>query len=346
LNTETLTFAVILLGLLYTYTNGFQDGSSVAATAIWSRAMPPWQAIIWVALAEFLGALLGGSAVASAIQSITCYPETPTTLLVLASGLSAAVCWNFITRWARLPSSSTHALVGGVLGAVIADAGGFQYIVWGTPDSLLHPTGLWKVILSLFISPLLGFAGGFLLFLIALIFLQYASTRINKWLNALQIFAVTALAFGHGANDTQKAMGVIVLALNATAATPHTDIPQYVRLLTGGAMVLGIISLSPGIVRRVGGGIYKIQSLHALVAQTAAAGIVSFGSATGGPVSASQIISSSVVGVGAAQRLKGVHWKVVQDMLLAWFLTIPGAAVMAMILHRCLFHWLKYAFAI
>jgi PiT family inorganic phosphate transporter len=260
--------------------------------------------------------------------------------------LTAAITWNFFTRAVGLPSSSTHALIGGVLGAVVTEGGGLQYVVWGTPDSLLHPTGLWKVIISLFVSPLLGFIGGYLLFIVSLFLLRNASTKINKWLNGLQILSVTSLAFGHGANDTQKAMGVIVLALNATRADPLTDIPTYVRLLTGAAMVCGIISLAPAIVRRVGGGIFKIHSLHALVAQTSAAAIVAYGSATGGPVSASQIISSSVVGVGAAQRKKGVHWKVVQDLLLAWVFTIPGAAILAAIMHRCLFHWLRYAFSI
>jgi len=344
LNTETLIVIVFSLALLYTFTNGFQDGSSVAATAIWSRAMPPWQAIVCVASAEFLGAYFGGSAVANAIQSITCYPRNASILLVLASALSAAIIWNFFTRWVRLPSSSTHALVGGVLGAVITE-GGVQYVVMGTPD-LLHPTGLWKVILSLFVSPLLGFIGGYLVFIVALFLLRNASNKVSKWLNAFQVISVTALAFGHGANDTQKAMGVILLALNASRPEPLTDIPSYVRILTGAAMVIGIISFSPGIVRRVGGGIFKIHTLHALTAQTSAAVIVAYGSATGGPVSASQIISSSVVGVGAAQRRKGVHWKVVQDMLLAWLFTIPGAALLAAILHRCLFHWLRYAFSI
>jgi len=346
LNTEVLLIVVVALALVYTYTNGFQDGSSVTATAISSRAMAPWQAIFWVASAEFLGACFGGSAVANAIQSITSYPENGSMLLVLASGLSAAIGWNFLTRALGLPSSSTHALVGGVLGSVIAEGNGMRYVVMGTPDSLLHPTGFWKVLISLFVSPLLGFLGGYLLFIFMLFLLRNASTRIGKWLNASQILTVTLLAFGHGANDTQKAMGVIVLALNATRSEPLTDIPSYVRIMTGAAMVFGIISLSPAIVRRVGGGIFKIQSLHALVAQMSAAAIVAYGSATGGPVSASQIISSSVVGAGAAQRKKGVHWKVVTDMLLAWTFTIPGAALFAALLHRCFFQWLKYAFSI
>jgi inorganic phosphate transporter, PiT family len=345
LNSETLTVIVFSLALLYTFTNGFQDGSSVAATAIWSRAMPPWQAIVLVASAEFLGAYFGGSAVASAIQSITSYPRNASILLVLASALSAAIIWNFFTRWVRLPSSSTHALIGGVLGAVITE-GGVQYVVMGNANSLLHPTGLWKVIISLFVSPLLGFLGGYVVFIVALFLLRNATTKITKWLNAMQVISVTALAFGHGANDTQKAMGVILLALNSTRTDPLTDIPSYVRILTGAAMVIGIISFSQGIVRRVGGGIFKLHTIHALTAQASAAAIVAYGSATGGPVSASQIISSSVVGVGAAQRRKGVHWKVVQDMLLAWLFTIPGAALLAAVLHRCIFHWLRYAFSI
>jgi inorganic phosphate transporter, PiT family len=337
---HALILLVIALSLFYTYTNGFQDGSSVTATAIASRAMAPWQAVALVSLAEFLGACFGGSAVAATIQSITSYPDDPLILPVLASGLTAAIVWNYFTRMIRIPSSSTHALIGGVVGAIVSQADGFRYIEWGSPSNLVQSTGLWKVIISLFVSPCVGFVGGYAFFLLMVFALRNTSTQITRWLKLLQAGAITLLGFAHGANDSQKAMGVIMLALNSRGAVHLNSIPDYVRLLTGLALVAGICSIAPGIVRRVGSGIFKLQSVHALVAQMSAAAIVLFGSETGGPVSASQVIASTVVGVGAAQRSKGVHWKAVQDLVAAWLFTIPGAAITAMVLQRCLFHLL------
>ena len=342
MDAHTLAYVVIGITLFFTYTNGFQDGSSVAATAIGCRALKPYQAILVVSAAEFCGALFGGSAVANAIQSITSFPDQPSLLPVLASGMTAAIVWNFFTRAIKVPSSSTHALVGGVVGAIVTQSGSFRYIIMGTPDHLMHANGLWKVILSLIISPLIGFGAGYLALCLALILLSRATTRINKSIKTAQWFVVPLLAFGHGANDTQKAMGIILLALNAIG-TEHLDsIPTWVRIITGGAMVLGIASLAPGIVKQVGTGIYRLRPIHALMAQISAASVILTGSATGGPVAASQIIASSVVGVGSAQRLKGVHWKVAQDMVAAWFFTIPGAAMMAFIIHTVVFHWLEF----
>jgi PiT family inorganic phosphate transporter len=333
--------SVILISCVFTYTNGFQDGSSVAATAIATKAIPPYATIFIVALFEFMGAYFGGSAVAQAIRSITSYPDRASILPVLASGLTAAIFWNYFTRAVKIPSSSTHALIGGILGAVITESHGAQYITWGTIDHVIQATGLWKVIFSLFLSPLIGFGAGYLLLLIMIALLIRANRKIEKVINILQLFVTSALAFGHGANDTQKAMGLIVLALNAVDPSQSTEIPNWVRILSGSAMAFGVISFAPGIVKRIGQGIFKVTSLHALTAQAASAIVVLYGSASGGPISASQVIASSVIGVGAAQRGKGVHWLVARDMLAAWFFTIPGAAIMAFLIHSVFFHWLE-----
>jgi len=333
---------IVTLSVLYTYTNGFQDGSSVAASAIACRAMSRAQCIFVVATFEFLGALLGGSAVANTIHSITSWPDRADLLPVLSSGLFAAIMWNFITKLLKVPSSSTHALVGGMLGAIFAASGGFQLIVWGSPFPLSHPTGVWKVICSLFISPLVGFGAGYLCFVTVLLLLMRASTRVNVPLKQLQALTVAALAFGHGANDTQKAMGVLLLALSACGFYHQgADIPLWIRLLSGTAMVAGIVSMAPGIMKRVGSGIYRLRPVHGFVTQLAAAVVVGVGSYTGGPVSASQVIASTVMGVGTAERRKGVHWLVARDMFLAWFLTIPCAGFLAACVYVGLFHYLN-----
>ena len=320
---------VILLSLLFTYTNGFQDGSSVAAGAIACRAMSKLQAILLCATCEFLGALLGGSAVSKSIANLTSWPDDLSILPILSSALFAAILWNYVTKIIKVPSSSTHALVGGILGALYAAGQGFKYIIWGDPGYLIHPTGVYKVVISLFASPLLGFLAGYFLFEIVVLALSRATTKVNKPLRWLQWITVALLAFGHGANDTQKAMGIVVLALGAVTNGAITDIPLWVRLISGVAMAVGIASIVPGIVKRVGGGIYRLRPLHGLVTQTASALIVLVGSATGGPVSASQVIASTVIGVGSAERKKGVHWLIARDMIVAWMITIPSSAALA-----------------
>lgn len=330
---------VVTLCLIFTYTNGFQDGSSVAASAIGSRSLSPVQTAILVCVFEFLGALLGGSAVTDTIHSIIDCPCRTDLLPVLASGLSAAILWNFLTKIARLPSSSTHALVGGVLGSVYA-ASGWTHVVWGSPGAIYNATGIWRVILSLFVSPLVGFIGGWLVLTFALFLLSRASTSVSKPIKQLQWVTTAAMAFGHGANDTQKTMGIITLGLAAAGIPIEHGIPIWVRLLCGTVMALGVACMVPGIVRRVGSGIFNLRPLHGLSTQIASSSILVIGSATGGPVSATQVISSCVMGVGFAARKKGVHWLVAQEMIMAWFLTIPCAGTLAWVIHCSCFHCL------
>jgi PiT family inorganic phosphate transporter len=331
---------VIFLSLLFTYTNGFQDGSSVAAGAISCRAMSKLHVIVLCAICEFSGAMLGGSAVAKSIGALTSWPDDMSILPVLASALFAAILWNYITKIIKVPSSSTHALVGGILGALYAGGHSFKYVIWGDPGYLIHPTGVYKVVISLFASPVLGFAAGYLFYKIVMFALSRATTRVNKPLRGLQWITVALLAFGHGANDTQKAMGIVLLALSAVTHGGITEIPLWVRIISGLAMACGIASLVPGIVKRVGGGIYKMRPLHGFVTEASSAIIVMVGSATGGPVSASQVIASTVMGVGTAERKKGVHWLIARDMIVAWMITIPFSGLLAYIVFELLFRFM------
>lgn len=331
---------VLLLSLVFTYSIGFQDGSGVAASALAAKAMTRKQAVALVSIFEFTGAMLGGSAVAKAMKDITNWPAEVSLLPVLASGLTAAILWNFVTRRYGIPSSSTHALVGGIIGGVVAGGGGTKYLTFGTPGMIIHATGIWKIILSLFLSPLAGFLAGFLLFRLLVFLLRGASSKANDKLNKLEWIVVPLLAFGHGANATQKTMGVMVLAL-FSAGFPITEgIPHWVRLSTALAVSLGILSVAPLIIRRIGG-IYNQRPLHGFVSQLTSSVIVTWASIVGGPLSTSQVVASSVVGVGSSERVKGVHWQVAKDIVGAWFLTIPSSAFVAFLLHFLIFSHLN-----
>lgn len=322
---QTLLLLLLFFGCLFSYTNGFQDGSSVAASPIASRSLEPGRAALLTALFEFLGALAGGSAVAGSIAAITSYTARDGFLSVLVVAFFCAIVWNFFTRLIKVPSSSTHALVGGLIGSIWGRFGNLDYINFGNFGYLLQPTGVAKVILTLFLSPLIGFVSGFLLLKLSLLVFRFASSRLTRALKRMQWLVLPLLAFGHGANDSQKVMGLLVLALIGQVDV----IPLSVRLLVGAAMTLGVVAMAPGIVKRVGSGIYRQRPLHAFVSEMASAVVVCFGSLTGGPVSASQVIASTVMGVGYADRRKGVQWLVARDMLMAWFLTIPCSAVLA-----------------
>lgn len=328
---------VILLALYFVYTDGFQVGSSVPATAIGCRALNPLQAVALAATFELAGALFGGSAVADTVASITSWPARADLLPVLVAGLAAASLWNHLMRWLKQPSSSTHALFGGVLGAVFAGAAGPEYIVWGNVNSIVDCTGVCKVVLSLLLSPFLGIAMGWFSLKLVTVLLMQASSRIVPTIKALQWVTVASLAFCHGANDSQKAMGVIVLALSAAGSSGADTIPFWVRVATGTAIALGVASMTPGIVKRVGTEIFRLRPLHGIMTQTAAASIILTASQAGGPVSTTQVIAGSVIGVGSAARLKGVHWLAAREMILGWFLTIPGAAFAAVTLYSLIF---------
>lgn len=328
-----LFIIVICLALLFTYSNGFQDGSSVAATAIGCRAMSPMQAVLLCAVFEFLGALFGGSAVSRTISGMTNCPAAHSLLAILASALLAAIFWNFMTKMFGMPSSSTHALVGGFAGALIY-AGGLKYVVIG---NIFHPSGVLKAVISLFASVLLGFSAGFIFLLAIMWLLSGASTRVNKLLKAAQWLITPALAFAHGANDTQKSMGILMLALVGADAAGSHGIPLWMRVLFGSAISLGVISLAPGIVKRVGSEIYRLRPVHGFTTQLASAAVVLGGSITGSPVSATQVIASTVMGIGTAERRKGVHWLIARDMILSWLFTIPCTFVLGGLIY-VIFH--------
>ncbi len=335
---------VVVLSLVFTFTNGLQDGSSVTAGLIVCRVLSPLKAVLLVSSCELAGAIFGGSAVANAVRSVTDVSETKSLLPVLSAGLLAAIAWNYLTKVLKMPSSSTHALFGGLLGSLLAYPGGPANIIWGRV-SLLDASGFGRLLVSLFVSPLLGFVAGFLMLNLMNLLLIKASAKVNNWLKWGQMLTVSLLAFGHGANDPQKTMGIILLALHSSGIYLGHEIPFWVRISTGIAIALGVMALAPGIVKRVGSGIYKLKVLHGFVTESASGFIIVISSLTGCPVSTSQVISSTVMGVGTGERFKDVRWLVARDILMSWFLTIPCAGLCAYLLYVFVFQWLDNLYA-
>lgn len=328
-----LVSLVILACLLFTYTNGLQDGSSVTATLIASRAISPAKTILLVAVSELAGAVFGGTSVAMAVQSIINMPIQPSLLPVLLAGVVAGGFWNLLAKQLSLPSSSTHALFGGIIGAVLTAAGP-QAILLGKA-SLFHSSGLWKLLISLFLSPVAGLVAGMLCFYCLRIIFKDASSAVHKPLRIMQCFTTAILAFGHGANDPQKAMGIILLAIQSAAWYTQNSLPLWIHVSTGMAICLGVLSLAPGIVKKVGTGIFRLHRLHALSSELASAAVVLGSSLSGYPVSTSQVVASTLVGVGAAERPKSVRWLIARDIGISWLLTLPFAAFIGMLI--CLF---------
>jgi PiT family inorganic phosphate transporter len=335
-----LVVAVIAVAviLVFDFTNGFHDASNIVATVIASRAMTPIQAILVVAAFEFLGPLIGGTAVANTIGkfiNISDLQALPS-LLIILSGVVGAISWNIITWVFGIPSSSSHALVGGLAGAVVVSAGA-DHVVWGISElSHGHLTGVTKVLLALIISPIIGFWGGFVIHRWMGFLLRGARASINKPLRRVQFFTAAGLAFSHGANDAQKSMGVITMVLLLGGFISEFKVPFWVVLTCATAITLGIMSGGWRIVRTVGFGIYKVRPLHAVNAQLTSATVI-FGSALlGAPVSTTHVVSSSIMGIGASERPKAVRWSKAKEIISTWIITIPGAAVVSILTYYLL----------
>ena len=329
-----LLLSLVAIGavLLFDYTNGFHDASNIVATVIASRAMTPVQAVVVVAVFEFLGPVLGGTAVANTIGTFVDVADLGPvqSVTVILCGIVGAITWNLGTWWLGIPSSSSHALVGGLVGAVVLAAGP-QYVHWGWTELVVdhHVTGVAKVLIGLVLSPVIGFWAGFGVHRAASRLLSRAKPSANRGLRRAQWATSAWLAFSHGANDAQKSMGIITLVLLLGGFIPGFDVPFWVILACATAITLGILSGGWRIVRTVGFGIYKVRPLHALDAQVTAASVIFAASTFGAPVSTTHVVSSSIMGIGASERPKAVRWSKAKEIVGTWVVTIPGAAVVA-----------------
>ena len=320
-----ILIAVVILAFLYTFLNGANDSSSIVATMISSRALSPRAALGMTAVAEFLGPFIFGIAVAKTIGHGIVQADAISTPVILAA-LMAAVAWNLLAGYMGVPSSSSHALIGGLIGAVIMEAG------W----KAIQVSGLERALIPLFAAPLIGFVVGLIVLRIIIRLSWNASPSINENFKRNQIFTVIALGLSHGSNDAPKAMGLITLALMTEKYLNTFIVPTWVILMCAAAIAAGTAVGAQRLIRTVGGKFYKITPIDAFSTQLASALIVVTASVTGGPVSASQVISSAIMGVGAAERPNKVRWKIAQDIGTAWLLTIPATALLAALLFNLL----------
>ncbi len=318
---------IVSLALFFDFTNGFHDAANVVATIIVTGALSPAQALTIAAICEFIGPFLFGTAVATTIgkniiDASTFDPNaTALSAGLIAAALIGAIAWNLITWWFGLPSSSSHALIGGLLGPVL--------IAYG-PDKILW-NGVLFVFASLILSPVIGMFFGWLFLRITRHVAEQRrmTPRANALFNNMQILSSVCLALSHGANDAQKSMGVITMALVILGISPSFAIPFWVIALCAGAIAAGCATGGWRIIRTMGSQICRLRSVHAFCAQTASATVILTAALFGGPVSTTHVVSSSIIGVGAGQRLSAVRWTVAKDIVTAWFITIPAAAVAA-----------------
>ncbi len=326
----TLSLAVLVgLALLFSLLNGFHDSSNIVATMISSRAFPPPVALAVTAAAEFSGPFIFGVAVAKTIGNDLVAPGT-INLTVIAVALATACLWDVFTWFLGIPSSSSHALVGGLVGAVAVGAS------WRA----IEVNGLLKVLLPLFISPVIGLAVGFLLTRLVFYMAQGATPRINDFFKQSQLVTAVALAFSHGTNDGQKSMGVITLSLLTAGAISSFAVPMWVVVSCASLMALGTALGGWRLIKTLGARFYKIRPVDGFSAQLTSAMVILGASLVGGPVSTTQVVSGAIVGVGSAQRLSRVRWGVAGEVLLTWVLTIPSTALVAAALYWGVIHGL------
>ena len=316
--TAMLVF-VVLLAVAFDYVNGFHDTANAMATSVATRALAPRYAILMAAAFNFIGAF-AGTAVATTIGKGLVNDAT-TTQVVIAAALIGAIVWNLITWQQGLPSSSSHALIGGLLGATIVAAGTGALKV----DGIVK-----KVLIPMFTSPVLGFLISFALML-TLYWVFRGSRRkpMAVRFRRLQVFSAAFMAFAHGSNDAQKTMGIITLALVTARVIPDFVVPVWVIVVSATALSLGTAVGGWRIMRTMGQRVAKLEPVHGFAAETTAASILLATAHFGMPVSTTQVISGAIMGVGSSQGLRGVRWGVARRILIAWVLTIPSAGILA-----------------
>jgi PiT family inorganic phosphate transporter len=311
--------AVFGLAVLFDYINGFHDTANAIATSVSTRALSPRLAIAMSAVANFVGALTG-TAVAKTIGAglITHQAEGG---LVVAAALIGAIAWNLLTWRLGIPSSSSHALIGGLLGASAAAVGVSAWVVEGI---------LGKVILPLFGSPIAGFGIGFaLMVLIFHLFRRAHPKTMNDRFRRLQVLSAAYMAFSHGSNDAQKTMGVMTLALVSAGVLTEFKVPLWVIILAASAISLGTAAGGWRIIRTMGTKVVRLDPVHGFAAETTAASVIFGASVLGMPVSTTHVISSAILGVGSSDRFRAVHWGVARRIGIAWVLTLPASGLVA-----------------
>jgi PiT family inorganic phosphate transporter len=314
----SLLLAVILLAVIFDFINGFHDSANAIATVVSTRVMTPRMAIFLAALMNLIGAF-AGTAVAKTVGSGLIAGRAVTQVTII-SALVAAIIWDLITWYFGIPSSSSHALLAGLVGAGVA-TGGFQVLIWG---------GLNKILIALFLSPLLGFMIGWMVMVgLFWIFRQSTPSRVTGVSQKLQILSASYMAFSHGSNDSQKSMGIITAALVSFYSLKDFHVPLWVILLCALAMGAGTAFGGWRIIRTLGLKLTALKPIHGFAAEMSAATVIEIASHIGVPISTTHTISASIMGVGATRRLSAVKWGVGINIVIAWILTLPASAGLA-----------------
>ena len=325
-----MIFTVIGLALLFDFINGFHDTANAIATSVSTRALHPSHAIIMAAVLNFAGAMYS-TGVAKTIGADIVKSAQHVDEHIIIAALIGAVLWNILTWWLPLPSSSSHALVGGIIGAVLISVG---------PDGL-NFYGIGKIVLSLILSPLIAIITGCLVMtLLFCVFGRFSPSAVNGKFKKMQILSAAMMAFSHGSNDAQKSMGIITLALLAGGYIEVFEVPTFVKLLAATAMACGTAVGGWRIIKTIGGKIFKLEPISGFAADLNSSIVIFSATLLHLPVSTTHVVSGSIMGVGTAKRLSAVRWGVAQQMVAAWVMTIPSTAVIGAVAYKVILMFL------
>ena len=324
-------WAVVLLALAFDYINGFHDTANAIATSVSTRAIAPKTAVMMAASLNFLGAMVSTGVAKTIGGDIVTAPEMINGEIIVAS-LVGAIFWNLLTWWYGIPSSSSHALIGGIIGAVLISVG---------PEAL-QAGGIGKIFISLVASPILALVLGYIVMKILLIlFGRFSPIILNDRFRNMQLVSAALMSFSHGSNDAQKAMGIITLTLVASGHLQTLDVPIWVKIACATAMALGTAAGGWKIIATVGSKIFKLESINGFAADLNSAITIFTATLLHLPVSTTHVVSGSIMGVGTAMRVKAVNWSTARSMVFAWFITIPlsaGVSALAYVLIDALAH--------
>ena len=315
---QYLIFTVIVLALIFDFINGFHDTANAIATSVSTRAIRPQHAIIMAAFLNFVGAMYSTGVAKTIGGDIVSAAELVDEKVIIAA-LVGAIIWNIVTWWLAVPSSSSHALVGGLIGAVLVSVG----------STGLNFYGIGKIIVALIASPVVAIVTGCIV--MNVLFIAFGKSNphiINSRFKRMQILSAAAMAFSHGSNDAQKSMGIITLALVSGGFLAEFEVPFYVKLLCATAMAFGTALGGWRIIKTIGGKIFKLEPISGFAADLNSSMVIFSATLLHLPVSTTHVVSGSIMGVGTAKRVNAVRWGVAQQMVTAWVLTIPCTALM------------------
>lgn len=314
-----LIWTVVILAVLFDYINGFHDTANAIATSVSTRAISPNHAILMAAGLNFLGAMVS-TGVAKTIGGDLVLDPTQISLEVIIAALAGSIIWNILTWYYRIPSSSSHSLIGGIIGAVSISVG----------PQILSGEGIGKIVLSLVLSPVVALVTGYFV-MIGLLWVvrNYSPVSLNRQFRRMQIASASLMAFSHGSNDAQKAMGIIALALLSGGYIDAMEIPTWVKLACATSMALGTSAGGWRIISTMGTKIFKLESINGFAADLNSSVVIFTATLLHLPVSTTHVVSGSIMGIGSAERVRAVHWGVARSMLVAWVVTIPLSAVLS-----------------